>query len=301
MNKENIYIIYKENLPERLQNIPQPPKKLYVAGTMPKPDTKILCVVGARRHSSYGEEACKKLISGLKGYDICIVSGLALGIDSIAHRSALDAGLSTIAFPGSGLDDKVLYPHKNKRLAEEIICADGAVISEFEMWQTGTDWTFPQRNRLMAGISQATIVIEAKMKSGTLITSRLALDYNRDVGAVPGQITSELSDGPNDLIRDGATPITCSDDILEILGLKTKDEIENEKSQAGTRKDIQPSLLLNLTATERMIVEYLQIEAHTNEKLVMKSGLSAREINESISSLEIQGLITESGGRVRMV
>ncbi|MEK7184872.1 MAG: DNA-processing protein DprA [Patescibacteria group bacterium] len=299
MDKNNIYKINKENLPERLQNIPQPPKKLYVLGKMPKENTKILCIVGARKHSSYGEEACKKIISGLKGYDICIVSGLALGIDTIAHKSALEAGLQTIAFPGSGLSEKVLYPEKNRKLADEILYKGGAIISEYEMDQASAPWMFPQRNRLMAGISEATIVIEARTKSGTLITSRLAMDYNRDIGAVPGQITSLLSIGPNGLIRDGATPVTCSDDILEMLGLKTKEQLEIEKLQS--EKTIQSNLLFNLTENEKIIIEYIQIEPHTSEQLVLKSGLSAREINEAISSLEIEGLIEERGGRFRMI
>ncbi len=287
----NIYTLEKDEIPFLLQQITDPPKKLHIKGNLPKTDTVNLCIVGARKYSNYGEEVCRKLILGLKGYNICIVSGLALGIDAIAHRAALDAGLQTIAFPGSGLNDNVLYPSANKKLADEILYAGGALISEFEMDQKGTPWTFPQRNRLMAGISKATIVIEAELKSGTLITSKFATDYNRDVGAVPGQIFSSLSEGPHMLIRLGATPITCSNDILEMLGLKTKEEIRN----------IQPSLLLNLSENERKIVEYLQIEFYTNEQLVLKTDLSAKEINEILSSLEIQGLIEEKFGKFKLI
>jgi DNA processing protein len=288
---DSIYTLEKNEIPYLLQQINDPPKKLYIKGTLPKTDTVTLCIVGARKYSSYGEEACRKLILGLKGYNICIVSGLALGIDAIAHRAALDANLQTIAFPGSGLNDNVLYPATNKKLADEIVYAGGALISEFEMNQIGTHWTFPQRNRLMAGISKATVVIEAELKSGTLITSKFATDYNRDVGAIPGQIFSPLSKGPHMLIRLGATPITCSNDILEMLGLKTKDEIKN----------IQPNLLLNLTENERKIIEYLQIESCTNEQLFLKSNLSAKEINEILSSLEIQGLIEENFGKFKLI
>lgn len=285
-----IKIITEKEIPYPLKEIPQPPKKLYIKGMLPKEGSKVLCVVGARKHSSYGEEVCRKLILGLKGYNICIVSGLAVGIDGIAHRAALDAGLQTVAFPGSGLDEKILYPARHARLAEEIVYENGGLISEFEMDQTGAYWTFPQRNRLMAGISCATIVIEAELKSGTLITSKLATDYSRDVGAVPGQITSKLSEGPHMLIRLGATPITCSEDILEMLGFN--------RPEKGL---IQKELPLNLSGNELKIVQALKIEPSTNEALIMKTGLSARELHEAISSLEIQNIITASSSKLSLL
>ncbi len=210
--------IRKEVIPHQLKQISNPPQTLYIHGTLPDKNTKILCIVGARHHSAYGEKVCKELIQGLKGYDICIVSGLAIGIDSIAHKAALDSGLKTIAFPGSGLDTSVIYPLRHRDLAQEIVDRGGALISEFSPLQKAMKWTFPQRNRLMAGISQAVLIIEAERKSGTLITSKYATEYNRDVGAVPGDIYSPLSEGPHMLIRLGATPITSSKDILELLG-----------------------------------------------------------------------------------
>lgn len=275
------YIIQKDEFPQRLREIPKAPEKLYVKGQMPKPDAKMLCVVGSRKHSSYGAKACRELILGLKGHNICIVSGLALGIDAIAHRSALEAGLQTIAFPGSGLDDEVLHPSQNKPLADEILYSGGALISEFEMNQQGALWTFPQRNRLMAGISEVVIVVEAALPSGTLITSRLATEYNREVGAVPGDIFSPLSAGPHMLLGLGAVPITCSLDILRMFNLEPKD---NE----GV---VQQSLLPNLTKNERSVLEYLKIEKHTSEQLTFKCALSAKDVSEALSSLEIQGLI----------
>jgi len=213
-----IYTLNKKDFPRMLSEIDSKPNKLYIRGTLPNENTKILCIVGARHHSAYGEKVCKELIQGLKGYDICIVSGLAIGIDSIAHKAALDNGLKTIAFPGSGLDTSVMYPLRHRDLAQEIVDKGGALISEFSPLQKAMKWTFPQRNRLMAGISQAVLIIEAERKSGTLITSKYATEYNRDVGAVPGDIYSPLSEGPHMLIRLGATPITSSQDILELLG-----------------------------------------------------------------------------------
>jgi len=285
---DDIYTLNKNELPFLLQQIPDAPEKLYVKGKMPKEDAKLLCVVGARKYSSYGEGACKKLISGLTGYNICIVSGLALGIDSIAHRAAMEAGLQTIAFPGSGLDPKVLYPPSHIRLSKEIVHSGGALISEFDHMQEGAHWTFPQRNRLMAGMSHATLVIEAELISGTLITSKLATDYNREVGAVPGQIFSPLSAGPHMLIRLGATPITSSQDILEMLGLKARENI------------VQKELPLGLNENEKKVMEILQIEPHTSEQLVLKTGLEARKINEIISSLEVNGFVEEMMGKVRI-
>ncbi len=277
----------KSELPFLLQQINDPPKKLFVKGKLPEENAKILCVVGARQHSSYGEEACRKLIGGLRGQNICIVSGLALGIDAIAHRSALEIGLQTIAFPGSGLDEKILYPERNRKLADEILYSGGALLSEFDMDQIGMHWTFPQRNRLMAGISHATLVIEAELKSGTLITSRLATEYNREVGAVPGNIFSKLSEGPHMLIRLGATPITCSNNILEMLGLKTNDD--------ATQSQLFP-IYPNLNNAEQKIIDLLQIEPSTSEQLIFKSELPAKEVSEILSMLEIQDLIERNGG-----
>lgn len=287
-----IKTIYKPEFPYLLQEINDPPEKLYLKGTLPLPNTKCLCVVGARKYSSYGKEVTEKLIAGLRGYNICIVSGLALGIDSIAHRAALEAGLPTIAFPGSGLHPSVIYPATHARLSEEIVEAGGALISECELMQESAPWTFPKRNRLLAGISHATLVIEAELQSGTLITSKYATEYNRDVGTVPGNIFSPLSKGPHMLLGLGAKVIASSDDLLALLDLKKKGD--NDQS-------IQRSLLLNLNENERRIVELLSIEPHTTEQLILKSGLSAREINLVISSLEIEGVVTAVGGEIRLI
>jgi DNA processing protein len=218
--KFEIKILKNKNIPELLQEIPNPPKKLYIQGKLPSPNLKLLCVVGSRKCTPYGQEVCKKLVSGLRDHDIVIVSGLALGIDGIAHKTALEVGLKTIAIPGSGLDESFLYPRSHKQLAKQILESGGALISEFEPQFQATQYSFPKRNRIMAGISHAVLVIEAEIKSGTLITSKFATEYNRDVFAVPGSIFSKNSDGPHMLIRLGATPIRTSEDILEALGFE---------------------------------------------------------------------------------
>ena len=177
---DDIYKLKIEDFPKALLEIPQPPKTLYIRGKLPDPNLTYLAVVGSRKYTSYGKEICEKLIRGLKNYPIVIVSGLALGIDSIAHRAALDNGLITVSFPGSGLDNNVLHPHTNIRLAQEIVNKGGCLISELDPSWKATLYSFPQRNRLMAGIAKAVLIIEAEEKSGTLITDRMALDYNRD-------------------------------------------------------------------------------------------------------------------------
>ncbi|NQV88669.1 MAG: DNA-protecting protein DprA [Parcubacteria group bacterium] len=274
--------------PVLLKEINDPPEKLYIQGTLPGPETKLLCVVGSRKYTNYGKEACEKLITGLRGYDIAIVSGLALGIDSIAHKSALEAGLKTVSVPGSGLDPRVLYPKNNIQLSQKILSSRGALISEFDPMFKATIWSFPQRNRIMAGMSHATLIIEAELKSGTLITSKLATEYNRDVFTVPGSIFSPTSAGPHMLLRLGATPITSSKDLLEALGFKTEN---NEKTSAEKYVDCSPE--------EMKIVELL-LNPMSRDTLLSESGFDISQANAVLSMMEIKGLIVERMGEVRL-
>ena len=183
----------RKDWPPLLEEINQLPERLFYVGKIPDWSRKLLCIVGARKNTSYGKEAAETFIEGLRGYPITIVSGLALGIDSIAHRAALKNNLSTIAVPGSGLSLKVLHPQSHTHLAQEITDKDGMLMNEFEPEFKATQWSFPQRNRIMAGMSHATLIIEAEKKSGTLITARLAAEYNRDVLALPGSIFNTTS------------------------------------------------------------------------------------------------------------
>ncbi len=282
-----IQTLSKADFPPLLAEIPDAPKKLYYMGTIPDWNTgKFLCVVGSRKYSSYGKEACEQLIGGLAGYPVTIVSGLALGIDSIAHKSALAAGLKTIAIPGSGLDWNVLYPASHIHLAKEIIRAGGLLLSEFEPSFRATPYSFPQRNRIMAGLSHAVLIIEAEKKSGTLITSRLAADYNRDVLTIPGSIFSSGSSGPHMLIRLGATPITSSVELLDALGFKQE---ENSKVRDYS----------NCSPAEKILLELLA-EPMPRDELLRLSKLSASEANATLSVLEIKGLIKESLGEIRL-
>ena len=272
--------------PPQLWETPEPPKELWRVGELPPPDSTLLTVVGARKHSAYGKEACESLIAGLAGYDITIVSGLALGIDSIAHRAAIKAGLRTLAVPGSGLDPKVLYPRSNLRLAEEIVNAGGVLLSEFPPETPAAPWTFPKRNRIMAGLAKATMVIEAERRSGTLITSRLATDYNRDVFAVPGEIFSLLSEGPNMLIALGATPIHESADIIRALGFAFDETPEREKDYS------------HLTELEQSVMAALTSMKY-REQLIEELELSPSEGNIILMKMEIAGHIKETAHGIR--
>lgn len=266
--------------PPGLLEIPQPPKKLFIRGEIPS-NHRFLCIVGPRKYSEYGEKVCQKIISGLSGSPICIVSGLAIGIDSIAHLSALENSLPTIAFPGSGLSKEVLYPAQHRQLAAKILENNGALISEFSNDFGIQSWMFPQRNRLMAGISDATLIIEAVPKSGTMITARLTLDYNRNLLAVPGSIFNVNSAGTNNLIRQGAIPITSANDILEIFNLEL-----NSKE-----------LLKSLSEKEKIILKNLQGETSI-ETLLQKTKLTISELNEKLILLEINGFIQVINGKI---
>jgi DNA processing protein len=283
-----IKTLENEEIPEMLREISDAPKKIYIQGKLPPPDAKILCVVGSRKYTQYGKDVCEKLISGLRGYDITIVSGLALGIDGIAHKCALDAGLKTIAVPGSGLHESVLYPSTHKQLAEKILESGGALISEFEPEFRATPYSFPQRNRIMAGMSHAVLVIEAEIKSGTLITSKFATEYNRDVLTAPGSIFSKNSEGPNMLIRLGATPVRNSEDILEALGFKINEEPQNLELKYADCSE------------EELFIIKILTEPMEKDELIRQLKMPVSKASTIISIMEIKGLIKESMGEIRL-
>lgn len=276
------------DFPIGLTEIPEPPKTLYIRGTLPKAGSLYLTIVGSRKYTSYGRDACEMLIRGMQGYPVIVVSGLALGIDTIAHKTAMSVGLKTIAFPGSGLSNKFLYPSSNRNLADSIIEHGGCLLSEFPPEQAAAMWTFPRRNRLMAGIAKAVLIIEAEDKSGTRITARLATEYNRDVLVIPGSIFSQMSKGTNSLLRLGATPITSSKELLEALGFS------GEPSKDASRE------LDACSSEEREILEILR-EPISKDSLLRKISKPTSETNALLSVLEIKGLIKEEMGEIRRI
>lgn len=286
MDDYPIYKLDQNIIHDRFQSIPHPPKQLYIRGAFPKEGHLVfLTVVGSRNHTQYGKEACEQIIKGLRGYPIVIVSGLALGIDTIAHETAIEAGLTTIALPGSGLNDTIIYPRTNRVLAEKILHSGGCLISEFENNQKTNDWLFPARNRLLAAISQATLIIEATHKSGSRITTKYATEYGRDVLAIPGSIFSAQSEAPNELIRMGATPITSSNELLEALGFHITE---------------QPMLDLfqQCTPDEEKVLRFLSAPLLKSE-VIRKLGIPVYQANVLISQMELKGLIRDVDGELR--
>ena len=278
----------KKEFPKALLEIPQPPEDLWIIGNLPKEELIYLCVVGSRKFTSYGKEACEKIIAGLKGYPIAIVSGFAIGIDTIAHKKAMQVGLKTLVFPGSGLSDEAMYPKTNVRLMREVVENGGCLISEFEPDFKATQWSFPMRNRLMAGISKAVLIIEAEERSGTLITARLTIEYNRDLLAIPGSIFSSSSRGTNKLIRQGATPITCAEDVLEALGFEKE---KDENKQAKLFEDLSPE--------EKKVIELLR-EPIPRDNLIRAMKMPTPNANAILSIMEIKELIKEEMGEIRL-
>jgi len=280
-------IIVARHFPQ-LAELPQPPKTLFIRGSLERIiGTTLITIVGSRKYSSYGKYACEMLIRGLRNYPVTIVSGLAIGIDAIAHQAALDNNLPTIAFPGSGLNEDVIYPAQHKKLAEQIVKNGGVLMSEFDHDVIGAPWRFPQRNRLEAGIAHMTIVIEAAEQSGTLITSRLATEYNKTVGAVPGPINSPTSVGANWLLKLGAVPITEPSDILRELGFA-------EKGTLPFPNDI----ILN--DTETLILNALAAP-QSKETLLETLFLDPITASIAFSTLEIKGVIREVYGRIERI
>ncbi len=271
--------------PELLKEIPDKPATLYIRGELPPKGHKYLCVVGSRATSLYGRRMCQTLVSGLTGYPVAIVSGLALGTDAEAHKAALDAGLPTIAVLPSSCDDASIYPATNRPLAQRILERGGALISETKGPYRPMLHDFAKRNRIGAGLSHATLVVEAGEKSGTLITARLTLDYNREVMGIPHELGKETGAGVNRLIREGATLVRNADDILQVLGIKPSD------------KPSQQPLPTDLGEAEAKVLHTLT-EALVRDELIERTRLSAQEANVALSSLLIRGLIVERLGKI---
>jgi DNA processing protein len=266
----------------RLREIPEPPTELWVRGTLPSPERKLVTIVGSRKMSQYGKDVVDYLIAGLADYPVAIVSGMALGIDGAVHRAAMKHGLPTIAFPGSGLNDDALYPATHKWLAQEILATGGALVSEFPPDEKGRVHFFPKRNRIMVGVSDAVVVVEAGLKSGTLITARMAADYNRELLVVPHSVFSEGGAGGHVFMKLGAVPCRSASDILEAIGIVEEKNIET----------------MSLTSEEEEVLALL-VEPMPRDELLRELGIAAGEANVLLAQMELRGLIAESLGSIR--
>jgi DNA processing protein len=284
---ENIQTISLEEdaYPELLREIFYPPFLLYYRGNFSLSGQKTLAVIGARKCTHYGQSIVEKIIPPLVRSGLVIISGLAIGIDSLSQTETLKSGGRTIGVLGSGLDQKSIYPAQNLSLARQIIERGGAIISEFPPGTPPLRQNFPQRNRIIAGLAQATLVIEASLKSGSLITARFALDEGREVLAVPGNIFSPASEGPNNLIKSGAKPVSSAEDVLESFGIISAAKEANEK------KDFS-----GFNQLEKKILEKLSCEPLHLDELVRTTALDTKIINSILSILEIKKAVKNVGG-----
>ena len=267
--------------PSRLKEIYDYPPILYVRGELLGEEECCLAVVGTRRASVYGRQVTEEIVNDLARNGITIVSGLARGIDSIAHRTALEAGARTMAVFASGLD--IVYPAENAKLARQII-EHGALISEYPLGTKPKADNFPRRNRIMSGLSLGVLVIEAGDSSGALITANQALEQNREVFAVPGSILSPSSRGTNSLIQEGAKLVRNYIDILEELNLTVM-------AQQLEMKELMPA-----DETESLLLRQLSREPTHIDDICRKSGLSAASVGSVLTMMELKGMIKQVGG-----
>ncbi len=276
--------IFSDNYPQRLREIASPPPLLFLRGELEREDWLSIAVVGSRRPSAYGITVAEQLTGELASLGLTIVSGMARGIDSVAHKEALKAGGRTIAVLGSGVD--VVYPAENRSLMERI-AVSGAVISEFLPGTRPERGNFPRRNRIISGLSLGVLVVEATTKSGTLITAGYAIEQGRDVFAVPGRVNSSLSAGTNELIKKGAKLVLTVEDIVEEFA----HEIRQFLKQKSKPKRVE------LTPEEEALLRHITDEPVHVDELTRTSGLPLYKILSILTGLEIKGMVRQTEGK----
>ena len=286
--KISTLFITDKNYPQRLLNCYDSPPLLYYRGNADLNSSKIIAIVGTRNNSEYGRAACENLIEGLANENILVVSGLAFGIDTIAHKAALKNNLQTIGVLAHGLDR--IYPAQNKTLARQM-AERGGLLTEFISNSNPDKQNFPKRNRIVAGISDAVIVVETGKKGGSLITAELGNSYNKDVFAIPGRIHDNKSEGCNYLIKNNkASLITCADDLLEMMNWRPAIKPALKK---------QRELFIELTVDEKAMVDILQQKVQVQiDELYFKSGLSSSAVAAALLMLEMQGIVASLPGKV---
>ena len=286
-NSISIINRFDSNFPRSLTEIFDPPNLLYTQGQFRPQDSMSIAIVGTRHATNYGKKIAAQLARGLAMAGFTIVSGLARGIDATAHRAALEAGGRTIAVLGSGLLN--LYPPEHAELAKEVV-GQGVLASEFHPHQAPKSGSFPQRNRIVTGLSLGVVVVEAAARSGALISARLATEQNREVFAVPGRVDSRMSKGCHALINDGATLVQSVDDILEQLGPLA------QPTQLNAEKTVRHPAELKLTEQESTILQLVDIDSTDIDTIVAKSGLPVARVLSTLSVLEIRRLVRRVQG-----
>ncbi|MDA1168897.1 MAG: DNA-processing protein DprA [bacterium] len=279
----SIITLNDDAYPPLLAQITKPPEQLYFRGDVTLLNQPhLLAVVGSRKATMYGRQAMQKLLPPCIRSGVIIVSGMAYGIDTMAHRTCIELNAPTIAVLGSGVDDVSLYPRGNKTLAQEILRSGGLIISEYEPGTTPYLGHFPARNRIIAGLCKATLIMQAAKRSGSLITARLALESNREVLSVPGPITDASCEGTNMLIRDGAQPILESTDILSMF------EIEEGKQEDILREPLREDLqrIVTVLSSSPIYIDDIAIAANSN----------VADVSAALLELEMIGVVAHMGG-----
>lgn len=293
-SKNWIITIADSAYPPLLTNISDPPLILYGKGDLESLKGPAVAIVGSRAATQYGKEAAKHIAAGLVSKGITVVSGLALGIDSIAHKSAIASGGKTIAVKGCGVDYP--YPRQNVSLATSI-AQNGAVISEYPLGMRPDAGLFPVRNRIISGLCLAVVVIEGTKRSGSLITAHLALEQGREVGAVPGSIFSNLSAGPHALIQSGAKLVTTAEDIVEEISFACDPLTQNNLEQFNGAESVVADVTINLTSEEKKLLEIItSYPQHINE-IAYAAGLEPQAASGLLLQLELKDLIQSLPGQ----
>jgi DNA processing protein len=284
MQEIKIIKIEDKGYPEELKKIKDAPKILYYIGILPSPDEKCLAIVGTRRCSPYGQQVALKISGELSDAGLTIVSGLAPGIDTFSHKAVVEKKKRTIAVLGTGLDEKSIYPQTNLDLSRKIVEYGGCLISELPEGTPGSKFSFPKRNRIVSGLSLAVLVIEAKKKSGSLITANCAIKQNKKLLAVPGPIYSLNSEGPNKLIKNGAKLITSSADVLNELNL----QVETKEKSKINAENIEESLIIDALKDGPLYMD----------KIIEKTKLNASVVATTLALMEISSKIRSLKGNV---
>jgi len=284
--KISFVCVKDDNYPALLKTIHDPPAVLYYLGELPDNAKKTVSIIGSRRCSEYGLIVSRKMSRDLTARGVIIVSGMAKGIDSSAHIGAISAGGKTVAVLGCGVN--ICYPAENTALRDKII-KNGCAVSEYPPGTKPYHTNFPERNRIISGLSQAVVVVEAATKSGTLITANMALEQGREVLAVPGNVTSALSAGTNNLIYQGAVPARDYKDILYAIGMKDIKDVTPEKKQDAAQLTIAPD--------EKLVYDCINLEPASSEMIAEKTNLPVTAITLICMKLEIKGLIKKMPGQ----
>ena len=283
-SKEEIRVLKIEDsfYPESLRKIQYPPKRLYFRGKFPR-NGIFFAIVGTRRCSDYGKEIAFSFAKTLAEKGVIVVSGMARGIDTFSHKGAIEGGGKTIAVLGTGVDEKSIYPKENIPLARKILESGGCLISEYPPGTPGRKENFPKRNRIISGLSKGVLIVEAKLKSGALITANLAKKQKREVFAVPGPVHSLNSKGPHSLIKKGARLTETVEDILKFLNVSSR-----KRGREVTGKTLE----------ERLIIEVLKNGCLSVEEIIERSKLNPQQVSITLSLLEIESRVKSLGGNI---